>query len=210
MATVKGVKATKGLSVKNNVVTLKNSALSKNVSVSGSYEFDFAKDYKNASVTGSASADTIKVLGSAITVTGGKGNDIITSSGKKNIFVYAEGDGNDVIADFSATDKIKVTKGTAKVTTSGTDVVVKVGKGSIKLTGAAGQKISVVDAKGKETINNTKTSAEVAWFLEDDNNFSTDNHLDDLVETKNYSSVQLDTSDNPFKETQLLTYSGKK
>ena len=211
LATVKGVKATKGLSVKNNVVTLKNSALSKNVSVSGSYEFNFAKDYKNASVTGSASADTIKVLGSAITVAGGKGNDILTSSGKKNIFVYASGDGNDVIADFSATDKIKITNGTAKVSKSGSDVLVTVGDGSIKLKDAAGQKISVIDSAGKETVHDTKASAEVAWFLEDDSNFSTDNQLDDLVETKDYSpTAQIDTPTNLTKENNFITYSDKK
>ena len=210
LATVTGVKSKTGLSVKNNVVTLKNSALDKNVSVSGEYEFNFAKDYKNASVTGSASADTIKVLGSAITVAGGKGNDILTSSGKKNIFVYASGDGNDVIADFSATDKIKITNGTAKVSKSGSDVLVTVGDGSIKLKDAAGQKISVIDSAGKETVHDTKASAEVAWFLEDDNNFSTDNQLDDLVESKSYlPTAQLDTSATLTKENNLITYSKK-
>ena len=42
LATVKGVKNLNGLSVKNKVITLKNSALNKKVTVSGSYEFDFA------------------------------------------------------------------------------------------------------------------------------------------------------------------------
>ncbi len=229
-ATVEGVKSKAGLSISGNVITLKKSSLKSKVSVDGSgYEFNFAKDYTDASITGSKNADvitargknisisggagkdTIKVLGSATTVTGGKGNDTITSSGKRNIFVYAEGDGKDVIADFSATDKIKITNGTAKVSKSGSDVLVTVGDGSIKLKDAAGQKISVIDSAGKETVHDTKASAEVAWFLEDDSNFSTDNQLDDLVETKDYSpTAQIDTPTNLTKENNFITYSDKK
>ena len=77
LATVKGVKSTDGLSVSGKKITLKNSALSKKVTVSGGYEFDFAADYKNATITGSSSADTIIARGKNILVNGGAGDDTI-------------------------------------------------------------------------------------------------------------------------------------
>ena len=227
-ATVKGVKNKSGVSMDGDVVNLKASALNKNVTVSGGNEFDFAAgNYKGAKVSGSKSADIItsngknisidggdgndkiKVFGSATTVIGGKGNDTITSGNGENIFVYAQGDGKDVIADFAEDDKIKITKGTFKASTSGKDIIVTVGSGSIKLTGAAGQKISIIDAKGTETTY--PQSANVTWFLEDDNNFDVDNQLGSLIEAKDYSSAaQIVSSKDLFKENQLITYANKK
>ncbi len=211
LITVNGVKSLSGISISDNVVTLKKSALKTKVSVNGGgYEFDFAADYSNAKITGSKNADIITTRGQNISISGGKGNDTLTSSGEGNTFIYASGDGNDIIADFSTADKIKITKGTFKVTTDGSDVLVKVGSGSIKLTDAAGQDISIIDKNG--TIQTYPTAAgNVAWFLEDDNNFSADNQLGSLIETKDYSSAaQIDSSTDLFKENQLITYSNKK
>ncbi len=322
--------------MKNKIVTLEKSALSKKVTVSGSYTFNFESGYNNGAITGSDKADTIKVAGKGLTVTGGRGNDTLTSSGKGNVFVYNAGDGNDVIKNFSASDVLSIS-GTAKVSTSSSDVVFTVGKGKITLTGAAEEAITYEDKNGKhdylngeraivtndetevtvfsafkdktfdaadygskivtidastvkhdlEIIGNSKAnkilggkgadifvyyngdgndlitdyeqedtivikdstaqisskrkdiiltigkgkitlkgaadksityvdkngehnfSANVAWFLEDENNFSTDNQLSDLIETKTYLPAQIDFVDS-FKENSFITYSDKK
>ncbi len=248
LATINGIKTTSGLSVKDEVITLKNNALTSKVTVSGDYAFDFAAGYKNATITGSKGADvittrgdkisvsggkgsdSINVLGSATTVlggagkdkitvsgsaakvTGGAGDDTIVSSGKGNVFVYASGDGKDVIADFSATDKLQITKGTAKVSVEGADVVVKVGSGSIKLTGAAGQDISIIDKNGNESVKKTTAPAsDVAWFLEDDKQFTADNNLSAIVDDSAdiYSLGDADDSTALIKEDKILTYTDK-
>ena len=232
LAKIVGVKTLKGISLKEKVVTIKTSSLADKVSVSGGYEFDFAAgSYKGKSISGSKKADiitsrgknlsvdsgagndVIKILGSVTTVTGGKGNDTMTSNGKNNLFFYADGDGKDVIADFSAKDKIRITKGTAKVKTSGNDVIVKVGKGSIKLAGAAGQDISVISAKGTEKIYKTTAPsyALAYWFDEDDNNFNA-NQLDSIVKKSSdaYSVGKLETSTNLTAENNIIAYGGKK
>ena len=171
LATIKGVKDTAGLSLKNNTVTLKNASLDKKVTVSGSgYEFNFASDYNQSTISGSGSADiitsrgkkllinggkgtdTIKILGSATTITGGAGDDTITSNGKSNLFVFTSGAGNDEIYNFGTKDTIQIADN-SKVTASviGWDVVFTVGKGTITVEDAAynKQKITLVDSKGK-------------------------------------------------------------
>jgi Ca2+-binding RTX toxin-like protein len=95
LATIKGVKSKSGISLKNDVVTLKNSALKNKVTVSGGLEFNFASDYKNATITGSSSADTITVLGSNIKLNGAAGADTL-SGGSSNDSING-GNGNDVI-----------------------------------------------------------------------------------------------------------------
>ncbi|MBQ6297517.1 MAG: hypothetical protein IJK81_07470 [Selenomonadaceae bacterium] len=133
LATVTGVNSTKGISTKNNVVTLKASSLNKKVTVNGSgYEFNFASgDYKKASITGSKKADvitsrgknisisggagddTIKLLGSATTVKGGAGNDIISCNGKGNYSLWGGAD-NDTLYSSSGADKFIYGKGDGK------------------------------------------------------------------------------------------------
>ena len=100
--------------------------------------------------------DTVKVAGSNTTVTGGKGNDsLISNKTGGNVFVYANGDGNDVITNFAATDKISITSGKASVAIKDDDVVFTVGKGKITVKDAAknivsnGKKINYIDSTGK-------------------------------------------------------------
>ena len=136
--------------MKNKIVTLEKSALSKKVTVSGSYTFNFESGYNNGAITGSDKADTIKVAGKGLTVTGGKGNDQITSSGNGNVFVYKTGDGKDVINNFSESDILSIS-GTADVTTSGSDVIFTVGTGKITLAGAADKNFTYKDSDGEHT-----------------------------------------------------------
>ncbi len=152
LATIKGVKATSGLSVNGKKITLKNSALNKKVTVSGSgYNFDFAKDYTDASITGSKNADAITARGKNISIIGGKGNDTITNTGSNVLFDYSNGDGNDLIKSFGSEDTISIASGKISgIAPSGKDVVFTVGKGKITVEGGKGKSISYINADGKE------------------------------------------------------------
>ena len=110
------------------------------------------------------------MLGTGVSVTGGKGDDYLTSGGG-NTFIYASGDGDDVIADFTSSDKLKITNGDFSVDTDGSDVIVSVTKGkvtgSITLSNAAGQSITIIDSKNKGHLFFTSASDFNYWFDED-------------------------------------------
>ena len=124
LATIKGVKSLDGIKAGSKKITLKNSAPESKVTVSGGYEFDFAKDYnqstiigstgndlitthgKKISIKGGKGNDSIKIFGSATTVTGGKGNDTLWGSSYADSFVYTSGDGKDVIYGFDDKDTL--------------------------------------------------------------------------------------------------------
>ena len=152
LATINGAKSKSGLSVSGNTIKLKASALSKKVSVSGAFEFDFASDYKSALITGSASADTIKTAGANMTVNGGKGNDLLTGGTGADVFIYTEGDGNDTITNFDANDKISVKSGVITTSTDGNDVIFSIGSGKITVKDGNGKNISYIDASGRENV----------------------------------------------------------
>lgn len=83
---------------------------------------------------------------------GNAGNDELYGGAGKDTFFYANGDGNDVIADFTAKDEIYLSSGSIdSVTLSGKDVTLKIGKGSIKLQNAKDKEITVVDAYNNTT-----------------------------------------------------------
>ena len=91
-----------------------------------------------------------KILGGAgaDTLYGGAGADTLTGGDGKDVFVYANGDGADVIADFTAgQDSIKLTSGTvASASLKGSDMVFKIGSGSLTVKNGKGKEISVGSA----------------------------------------------------------------
>ena len=151
LATIKGAKSTDNFSVSGKTINLGANSLNKKVTVNGSgYEFNFGSGYSNALITGGTKADIITANGKNISIKGGKGNDTLTSSGNGNVFVYANGDGKDVIKNFSESDTLSIS-GTAKVTTSGSDVIFTVGNGKITLKGANDKTITYIDKSGEHT-----------------------------------------------------------
>ena len=169
LATVAGVKSKSGFKLDGKTIKLATSSLSKKVSVSGDYAFEFSSDYKNAKITGSSSADTIKVAGANMTITGGAGNDSIVSKGKNSvitggkgkdtltggkgadIFVYSNGDGNDIITNYDENDKISLKSGVDEISTSGNNVIFTVGTGKITLKNANGKNITYIE-NGYENV----------------------------------------------------------
>ena len=116
-------------------------------------------------INANAGNDRINNTGSDVTISGGNGNDNITLSGGDeggNTFVYADGDGKDILYNFNENDTIQVL-GTNEIKESikNKDVILKVGKGTITVRDAAAKDmtITLVDAADNEIISsNTYTS----------------------------------------------------
>ena len=212
LVTVNGVKSNINPAIKGKVITLTKGNLSSNkVTVNGTgYEFNFAKgDYKKTAITGSANKDiitsrgnnlsiavgkgndTVKVFGNMTTITGGAGNDVIslTSAAKNNLIVYSNGDGNDIINGLTSDDTIKIAKGTAKVTTSGDDVIFTVGKGKITVKDAANKTFSYV-ANGK-----TETYSTVSPNPDDGDPYTISNDGKGITISGSYAEKSFDVSE---------------
>ena len=180
-----------GMEQNGKTISLSNSILGNNVKIGQNYAFDFTADCKGASITGTSKDDTINVEGSNMTVTGGRGNDFVMLGGRRNTFAYGNGDGNDVIADFTADDRIKITSGSPLVSTSGnTDVV-------------------LLNANNQEIPYNITTS-----YLLADANYVETAQLDTLVENAatDYSTGKLDATDPTALATNdvIVTYGSDK
>ncbi|MBE8949651.1 MAG: hypothetical protein SR3Q1_03510 [Quinella sp. 3Q1] len=136
LATVNGVKSTKGLSVSGEKITLKNSALNKKVTVSGGYEFDFAADYKNATITGSSNADTITARGSKILISGGNGNDSLKTLGDTT--TLKGGNGDDTLTGGAGKDSLYGDNGNDSILGGDGNDTVSGGAGNDYLSGGNG------------------------------------------------------------------------
>ena len=141
---------------------------------------------RDLSITGNGKANIILGGYEDDTLIGGKGNDTLQGGSGADVFTYANGDGKDIILDYSEEDTIKITKGTAKVAANGNDVVFTIGSGKITLAGAASKTVTYIESGKTKTYGNS-----TANVLEDDN-FITGNDLSALVESKpaDYFAVQ--------------------
>ena len=116
---------------------------------------------------GGAGTDKITISGTGTknTIYGGAGNDTIYSSNTSGlIYLYAKGDGNDVINGWTAKDTLSITGGAYKLSTVGNNVKVSITGGSaITLVGAKGKTVNVKSASSSTSsiISNTKASASV-------------------------------------------------
>ncbi|MBQ9488091.1 MAG: hypothetical protein IJU91_09910, partial [Selenomonadaceae bacterium] len=117
----------------------------------------------NTSISGGAGNDSINNWGSNVTIIGGTGNDTIYNNwnfdtnsivddsfnwGRNVLFKYNSGDGNDIIYGFKADSTLSIDGGSYSTTTSGSNIIVTVGKGKISLIGAAS--LSKVNIDGTE------------------------------------------------------------
>lgn len=186
------------------------------VAVSGSFTIDFA-NYDDHSINGSTGADKVAV-NSGMTVSLGGGDDYVKFNGEGNIFVYNSGDGNDVIADFTASgseyDQIEI-KGapTISVSMSGGDVVIDITKGSGK--SSVHGSITLENCSANQIFINGKATAVsgAADLLYDENNLITeDAQLDELTGNafNAYSLEDIDAGTQGLtklnKQNSLVTY----
>ena len=114
-------------------------------------------------VEGNAGNDKISNSGSGVTINGGAGDDNVTISGAEggNTYVYSNGDGKDIIYNFSANDKIQI-RGTTDIEEEikNNDAVFKVGKGTITVKDAttSNMKIALINSEGETISENQYTT----------------------------------------------------
>ena len=135
----KKTSATLKTGIKEFDATAKETNYSSVVTIDGSGATDAIK------ITGNAKANKITGGSAADTLNGGKGNDTLTGGKGADTFVYAVGEGKDVIADFSVSDKdqLSIVSGSASasisVITAATynegNLALTVGKQAITLQG---------------------------------------------------------------------------
>ena len=90
--------------------------------------------------------DIISIVGSANTIIGGAGNDTLSGSRYTDTFLYADGDGDDVIINYGNSDRIKIVHGEMSgASIDGTDVILFVGDGSLKLQDSVDKEIKLID-----------------------------------------------------------------
>ncbi len=103
---------------------------------------------KADSISGGANGDLLIGGAGNDTLSGDKGNDTLTGGKGNDFFAYSDGDGNDLITDYTAgQDRIKIVSGSIEsASVSGSDVVLKVGSGSVKIANAKDKKVTIIDA----------------------------------------------------------------
>ena len=120
----------------------------------------------NVTITAGGGNDTINNSGTNVYIDGGAGDDTVIISGGSeggNTFVYSAGDGNDILFNFSESDKIQILgAATIEERIENSDVIFKINDGSITVRDAAEKelKITLVGASENEVISaNTYTTA---------------------------------------------------
>ncbi|MBD3879563.1 MAG: hypothetical protein SR1Q5_07765 [Quinella sp. 1Q5] len=137
------------------------------VSLNSSANKYFASDEReDYSIDGGAGNDTIAGNDGNDTIIGGRGNDSLAGCAGVDTFIYANGDGNDIIDDYEEDDLIKITSGTvSKISTaSNGDVIFKIGSGKITVKNAGNKIITYEDPNSEKhfypvNVNAAGTSA---------------------------------------------------
>lgn len=202
--------------VMGNELTTKVGVGSKLTEDTPDYNFSFNNDYNNSAIVGSKNADVITVAGDGLSITGGKGDDVIDLGSNDrvgNLFIYAKGDGNDTVSNFQAGDAIKITSGfnTKSSYVGGEEITV--GSGKITLEFLNDEVPDYITINGKSY--STDTSEYSSDLLADDN-YSTDAaQLSSIVESASIGLTPYDINSglNLTKEdafTASITYAKDK
>ena len=120
----------------------------------------------NVSINAGKGNDFIRNSGSNVTISGGAGNDHISLGAVGNLIEYASGDGMDTILGFNESDTLTISGGSYSTQASGSDVLVKVGKGSILLKDAKGKALNINDTKTTDIITLSDGSDNLSSNLE--------------------------------------------
>ena len=184
------------------------------VSINGGAGDDWIdSDADNVTINGGAGSDSIITGNKYVSINGGEGNDWIADYGGYNVTIsggkgndtirlgsyyesartvikYASGDGDDVISNVNDNDTLQITGSTYTTMKSGSDVIFKVGNGSITVENGlnSGFNIDFISS----SFNNSRT-----LDLMYDNNFMTNElQIDDISEVSplSYSVGQIEYS----------------
>lgn len=107
-----------------------------------------------------------------VTIMAGRGNDKVNLSEESslyNVLQYVDGDGDDTVYGYSSDDKIQIINSSYTTTTSGNDVIIKVGDGKITLKNAKDKQLSITTMTMDIEKNNGDDSED------DDNNNQQEN-----------------------------------
>lgn len=129
----------------------------------------------NVTITSGSGDDTIYNDGSNVLIDSGTGNDSIHNRAGSNItFNYRNGDGNDTIDGLKEFPTINISGGSYSSLTSGDDVILKIGDGSITLRNAKGATLTVIGTYKPDTTppdnprdDSEDNDDEPYWTLED-------------------------------------------
>ena len=103
-------------------------------------------------VNAGADKDTIKSYISYATIAGEAGDDLISlsSAAQKNFIEYKDGDGHDEIYGLTDDDTLKISSGNVSaVTVEDSDVILKIGEGSLRFKKFKGKEFKVTNPKGE-------------------------------------------------------------
>ena len=175
----------------------------------GSGNDTLSGDAGNDSLLGGAGNDKLFGDAGADILVGGKGNDTLTGGDGNDVFFYTPGDGNDVIADFTNGDTVKLGSKKTKVNekkskVSGNDYILAIGSNTIKIKGAAKMSIPVVDYDGTSKVYNQQSNYEERWFIEDDNFYMGD--LSNIIDNDSKQvAISCDFKDIDFNGEYLIS-----
>ena len=155
----------------SNKVSLASAAVQGTVTITDGYALEMGSgSYTKTTVQGGEGNDTIYSAGNKLailgnggadfislksgtsgnSINGGAGDDSIISEKGKNIYQYAEGDGNDTWQGFTANDSIQITSGEiSSWKIEDDDLTLNVGEGAITIKDGAGIKINTAIGKNK-------------------------------------------------------------
>ena len=131
----------------------------------------------NDNIYGDKGADSLFGGNGADTLDGGMGADTLTGGAGNDVFVYASGDGKDVITDYTSNqDKIKITGNAISGTSvSGSDVILTVGSGSIRIKDGKEKTLSIFNNSNTIMTTVIGGSTKTATTLKSGLSYSADN-----------------------------------
>ena len=166
---------------------------------------------QNETITAWSKGDSINAYEGDDTLIGGKGSDTLTGGDGADVFFYSNGDGADVITDYTVDeDIIKLNSGAiSKVSTiknNTTDISLTVGKGSIKLLNGRGKKLTIID-KDDNILRQTFGTESIN--IEDEDGATINTAIDSVVVTVDASTRTTNvTLINNAKNNIIKTGSG--
>ena len=144
----------------------------------------------NVTINGGAGADTISGGAGAQTISGGAGNDNLTGGAGADLFIYKNGEGNDIITDYAEEDKVSISASAISIAKKDDDIVFTVGtgskKGTITLQDSRDKVITYLDSKGTE---HTYSAVEVTLNADGTAVTLLSNYSEDTFDVKTNSDV---------------------
>lgn len=166
-----------------------------------------ASTAKAVNITGNSQANSILGGKGVDTLSGGTGSDTLTGGSGKDVFVYSDGDGKDVITDYTAgQDKVKIASGSiSKTSYAGNNVVFTIGSGTLTIQNGKGKKITITDANNKtttQTYSSAVSGSSALWFADDDNFTTSAPELDSILHVNSceYATEKALSSTEPLTQ----------